>query len=347
MTLYLKNIDKDFDPSLFRHNTAIITVPGVELSRREFIKMIEILVDHDKNSGRNGGYNSSHKEDLKYSYGSGVDINQPLMIVEELEDPILDKSDGEIKRYQLIDGFNRFNALDDLGIEQFWFDVVVVGVNGHSANFCRKTLSGASNAHPPMLNSNENDIWKLVSELIAAGDIVNDESAIKEYLKVYMKLKGSTLTKVTNLITSTNNTPQTFKLYSKGMLKKGLKALGVVTHGAYDIGRGKHGWSTLEGYDVDTFWNAIAKFHDKGEYSYTVGHTKLPDADGVGVTREYMEESFLNRAAQLKSVCENYKKTGEIPLEFIGFLPQDQHENRNELISPTNSFVSKVKRLFK
>lgn len=347
MAVYLKDINKDFDSSLFIPNHAISDVPGVKLERREFIKMKEVLLDHDKNSGRIGGYNSSHKEDLKYSFGINIDLSQPLLIVEELDEPYLDKSDGEYKRFQLIDGFNRFNALDELGVDGYYFDVVKVGLDGHKANFCRKTLAGASNAHPPKLNSNENDIWKLVSELISNNDLANDEITIKDYLKTYMKLKGSMLTKVTNLITSTNNTPQTFKLYSKGLLKKGLKALGVVTHGAFDIGRGKHGWSTLEGYDVDTFWNAISKFHEKGEYSYTVGHTKLPDADGVGATREYMEDSFLFRAEQLKSVCEHYKKTGEIPLEFIGFLPQDQHENRNELIPPTKTFTHRFKKLFK
>lgn len=338
----LSSIDKNYCPSNFAENQVLDSVPGIMKAGRIFLKFSEVLVDHSKNSARNGGMIRSHIENLKYSFADGVNLREPLPIVEELPEPVLDKATGEWKQYQLIDGFNRFNALTDLGITGYWFDNVILGADGVSEEFSRKTLAGAANAHPPKLESNENDIWKLTSELVDEGLVKNDFNHIKDYIKTYFKLKGSTLTRVVEKVASAKNTPKTFKLYSQGMLKKGLKALGVFSHGVFDPRRKKHGWSALEGYEVDAVWNAIAKYYDSNKKSYIFAHVKLPDDNrDLETRRQDFEDTFLLRMEQLIHTCEFYKKTGKLPFEFIGFLPQDKFEPSDQIIAPSDVYKQK------
>ena len=118
------------------------------------------------------------------------------------------------------------------------------------------------------------------------------------------------------------------------LIKNGLKALNIVSHGNYDIETQKHGWTCLEGYEADTCMNAIAKYHaTKGE-SYIVGHTKLPNhKSGLLDRRLKMQETFDEKKEQLISVCEFYNKHGRLPFDLVGFLPQDNNtEPKNEIV---------------
>ena len=79
--------------------------------------------------------------------------------------------------------------------------------------------------------------------------------------------------------------------------------------------------------------NTIAKYYETGRKSYVVGHTKLPESlSNLEDRRAQMKKTFEHKFEQLAKFYEYYKENGHFPVEFIGFLPQTDEEDRKKIV---------------
>lgn len=307
-----------------------LTVPGVKKIDRRFLELTKILANSKDNAVRDGGTDSTLVEDLKTSFLSRILFNEFLPIVEVL--PIPKKwDDGEMKHYKVVDGYNRINTLRELGYTHYWFDVVEFDPRQY--NLARTTLALTSNSHAPSKSSNDKDIFNAVVLLVNGGDLRKDFDVIKNYIKKTCKIRSDRAHKLADKVATHVGAPSRFISWTPAMIKNDVGALDICSHGNIDMYRSKHGWTTLEGYEPDTIMNAIAAFAKDGTESYIVGHVKTPDSkNNLLSRRQNMIATFEEKKKAIIKLIEHYNKTGKLPFELIGFLPQDIDEPSDEMI---------------
>lgn len=335
---------------LFAKNSIIKKVKGVRLVKRLYICLDEILVNPLDNEVRDGGTNSPHVQELKNDFGRGIRYNEFLPVVEKLPVSKTYNKDNKLKFYALVDGFNRISALMDLGYTHYWFDVVEFGSDDVPAPLARYSFAMASNAHSPKLPSSDKDIYNGVARLVADKYIPNDFEKIKEYIKSVSNVTPARAHNIASKVAASTGIIQPIFIWSQTSIKRNeTQAFGAVSHGRYDKEREMFGWTMLEGYHNDTFFNAISKYNEKRNdkvthgRSYIVGHVKLPDTlYDLDERRKNTADAFDKKVEDLIAVCEYYKVHGKLPFEMIGFLPQTKdEENKGELV-PLKQYSSKV-----
>lgn len=307
-----------------------LAMPGIVKTERRYIELRKILANSQENTARDGGTDSSLVEELKNSFASGILYNEFLPIVEVMAIP-KKWDDGEMKHYQLVDGYNRVNMLKDSGYTHYWFDVVEFDPNQYLLT--RTTVALGSNAHAPSKSSNDKDIFNSVTILVNSGSLPKDFDTIKKYIKKTCKVRADRAHRLADKICTHVGAPSRFVAWTPAMIKNDVVGLGVYSHGNLDPVREKHGWTTLEGYEPDTIMNAIVKFDQTKTRSYIVGHVKAPDSkNNLHSKRQNMVSTFEEKKKALINVINHYNKTGELPFELIGFLPQDVDEPHNQLV---------------
>lgn len=316
----------------FATNYKFETFSGVKYVGREFIELDKIYSNTESNHVvRHGGADLNLIEKLKTSFSRRIDTTEFLPIVSRLAVNKFDRTDGNLKIYNLVDGFNRINALKELGYTHYWFDVAEFDDEGSRLDFAL-----GMNGHNPSKPAEADDIISTALRLIELGKIVKDFDKIRDWLNAsgHTKSKSDAHRMATD-ICKTANIPNTYVVYTKSQLKDGLKHLNIESMGRYDSARGEHGWTCLEGYESDTVMNALAKYYDTGDNSYVVAHVKVENSNrNLTDRRTKMVKTFEEKKNQLIAACEFYNKYGTLPFELIGFLPQDtKTENMNEIIS--------------
>lgn len=303
---------------------------GITKVDRRFIELNKILANSKENTARDGGTDSSLVEELKNSFASGIRYNEFLPIVEVMTIP-KKWDDGEMKHYNLVDGYNRVNMLKDSGYTHYWFDVVEFDTKDYLLN--RTTLALGSNAHAPSKSSNDKDIFNSVTILVNNGALPKDFDAVKKYIKKTCKVRADRAHRLADKICTHVGAPTRFVAWTPAMIRNDVVGLGVYSHGNLDPVREKYGWTTLEGYEPDTIMNAIVKYDQTKTRSYIVGHVKAPDSkNNLHSKRQNMIATFEEKKKALISVIEHYNRTKELPFELIGFLPQDVDEPSNQMI---------------
>jgi len=306
-------------------------IKGLKFVERKCIDLDDILVDSQNNKARYSNVDPGNVENLRYSYLDGIRYNEPLPILEKLK--VSKKyDDGNMKFYELLDGFNRITALKSLGVTKYWFDIVEFDPTQCDVYLARTTLSLLSNAHPPRAPSSEADIITAVSNLVSNGHLENDVSIITDYLKKFWKQKGAS--KLANLVAArTGAKASNIYIWSSPMIKNDTYVLGISTHGNVDHTNGMHGWTCLESYEKDTIMNVVGKYYETGRKSYIVGHTKLPESTrDLQERRNRMKETIEFKLEQMVKFCEYYHANGKFPVEFLGFLPQSEDEDRTKIV---------------
>ena len=307
-----------------------LTLSGVQKIDRRLIELSRILADSKKNEARDGGTDPTLVEELKNSFSSGILYNEFLPIIEVMLIP-KKWNDGEMKHYQLVDGYNRINALKELGYTHYWFDVVEF--DSKQYNLSRTTLALTSNSHAPSKSSNDKDIFNAVVLLVKGGDLKRDFDVIKKYIKKTCRVRNDRAHRLADKIATHVGAPSRFVSWTPAMIKNDVGALEICSHGNLDVERNKYGWTTLEGYEPDTIMNAIAAFAKDGTESYIVGHVKTPDSkNNLIKKRQNMIANFEERKNAIIRLIDHYNETGRLPFELIGFLPQDIDENSKEMI---------------
>lgn len=319
------------DGRLFAANPLLSTSKGVRHPTRIWAKLSDVLVNPSLNEARYGGLNSTLIEELKLSFAIGIRFNHFLPIVKKLS---VNRAydDGFVKFYELVDGFNRITALMELGYTHYWFDVVEFGHDDVDPTFAQTTLSIGMNAPDPKVPSTDKDLFTAVTRLVKDGHIEKDFEKIKSYIRNVAKVTPARAHLVASQVAAATDTPNTLFIWSTIMIKKDVAKLGITSHGNYDMHRGKHGWTVLEGYEPDAIMNSIAKYSETGKESYLVGHTKTPDNSNNLLDRRIrLKNNIEERKAQLIALCEYYVQHKKLPFDLIGFLPQCETENRAKL----------------
>jgi hypothetical protein len=330
--------------NLFPINWRFSFVQGVNNTGRICIPLDQILFENKFNTVRAGGRDASLVAELQNSFASGVDTTQYLPIIEKLPVPIVDGN--SVKYYVLRDGYNRFETLLLLGVKYYWFDVVEFGDDKRSASGARGDLTLLCNRHHPSRSSTDRDIHLCVSHLVNDNDLENDFLTIKKYIMRYAGATAGRAHRLADVIAKDNGITVPVVTWSSIKLKQGVtKRFGVESHGNYDRTRNMFGWTVLEGYEADTISNAIAKYSlessdtslNEGK-SYIVGHTKLVDSvEELNEKRENIVSTINKKLEDLIAICEYYNKTGKLPFELIGFLPQSSDECTDNKIIPVSA----------
>lgn len=320
------------DGNRFYENPSLTSTKGVRKVGRLWLNLKDIRVEPVDNVVRFGGTDSKLVEELKFSFRSSIRYNEFLPIVKKLavNKPGLD---GDVKFYELVDGYNRITALQDLGYTHYWFDVADFGHDGVDSVLAQTSLAITMNAPVPKVSSSDKDLFNAVTNLVDKGLIENDFIKIKQYIRDTAKLTPARADKIANQVAKASGAPNIIYIWTGKMIKKDVGTLGIKSEGKYDSSRGKHGWTSLEGYETEAVFNTLNKLRDTGETSYIVGHTKLPDDNNdLKDRRHNVLKNIEDRRKSLLAFVEYYNKYGRLPFDFIGFLPQDQNEDRTKLV---------------
>lgn len=327
----------------FPQNWRFSLLNGVRTTGRIFVRLDQIRNNPTDNPVRHGGRNAGLVNELKNSFSRGVLTGAYLPVIEKL--PVAETDEISTKYYVLRDGFNRIEALQEMGVVEYWFDVVEFGDNNRSATGARVDFSLSCNNHEPSERSSDKDIHRSVSILLQSGDLENDFNAIKEYIQKISGTNPSRAHRIADAVATDNGIEPPIHTWSPVKIRQGFtKKLNVYSHGDYDPENNKFGWTVLEGYESDVIAGAIAKYNSEksdkitGGQSYFVGHTKLPtSAADLSERRKNMVRTINKKIEDLISVCKYYNETGELPFELIGFLPQTSEEDADKKIIPVSS----------
>jgi hypothetical protein len=313
LELYVNVTFKDGDSPFVQPDYSRISKDIVILPVRR-IKLSDIHVNDDHhNDARTHGIDRAHISDLVESFRNGIDISLPLGAVVKN-----DGTDG--KPWKLLYGYHRFLALMELGILEYFFDVIV-------ANPVELALIQLveNESVIPKLPTKEEDIVNTFCRLLEDHVISNNEDSIRMKLLITFPLrKKVSLDRIAEAIFTRQKTPLKFASYTEAKVKLWLEqnvdpetwpSIG----GTFDTNRKRFGFVTLQGSLYRTFYRALVKFSETGKKSYMTCHVK---SLAGGSTLEEQRMKVVNEYTTVRS---HYTKALGKDLNFLelyGFLPQ-------------------------
>lgn len=318
-----------------------ISSPGTKFVQRIKIKLSEIYVAPIKsdNSVRSKGKNVMHIQRLEQSFKQGIDYSQmpPTVRIKSRNE------NGEITKYELVTGNHRFEALRNLGFDEWIFDVYEIPFgSSYGYEDAIRTFQLKENNFAPNLASTEDDVVNVIVRLIEHKSklVIAEEQSIADYVnEVCTYMHGQTKSKILrDVIRKLKNTgcavAQDVVTYTATDVNDFIsKTTKYVVSGNYDHNLEMNGWSVLEGYEYEMLMNAIKKFGESGNESYFTLHTKSPtEKYGVNERREKMVQTFESLESSLLKVFAFYEKNGKFPWRIEGFLPQDVKNGESEYI---------------
>jgi hypothetical protein len=329
---------KTLDPSKVSFGS--ITSPGVKFKTRIIIKLDEIHIPPLKkdNSVRYSGKNTSHIQKLQGSFANGIDYSKMPPTVREFTQII----DGKIKKYELITGNHRIEALRILGFTEWIFDIYEIACDNYGYEDAIRTFQLKENDHAPSFANSEDDVVNTIVRLISHSSklVKPDEDSIREYVDdVCSNMHWGTKAKIVRnavrkLIKSGCIVYRDVITYTAQDVDDFLtNNTNYVCGGNFDFKRKKYGWSVLEGYEYEFLMNAAKRFSEKGIESYFTIHTKSPtETYDINDRRIKMVEQFKTLEGSLLKVFEYYTKNGKFPWHIEGALPQDVGNGEEDYI---------------
>ena len=284
---------------------------GVRIFDNELINLSEVYYNESGNNVRYNGQDPAHVEDLKLSFAEGIDITQ--------NPPAVVKRKGSIdkKKYDLIYGFGRFAALQDLGIKTYPF--TVIECENESSLFDVQLFE---NEKFPKAENKELDIKNVIVTKVSKGWLKNDEEAIrKEIKRICPYRKKESINRIVQTVVSDCKTPQKFQFYSPSKAQQWLDNNSSEEYviGEFDTKRNMYGYLVKEGYQYRFVMNAIRNYAKYGKKSYCIVHVGSPSGKS---TIEVKRKQFIE---ELEEITQNFlavSNSGTIAWEVMGFLPQ-------------------------
>lgn len=319
-----------------------IQSPGIRLKKRIPIKFSEINSPAIKtgNPVRMKGKNVPHIQRLEISFAQGIDYTQmPPSVIEKSNN-----DGGIITKYELITGNHSFEAMKNIGFDEWVFDIYeLIPNSGYGYEDAIRTFQLKENNESPKLGSCEEDVVNIICRLIdhASKLVEAKEDSIKQYVDTvctYMhwqtraKIVRDTIRKLSK---SGKNPYRDYITYTASDVGEFLQQnTDLVAFGEFDMSRQKTGWSILEGYEYEILMNAIKKYHTEKRESYFTLHTgSLTDKLSTAKEkRQKMINNLNNLENSLLSVFEYYQLNGKFPWHTMGALPQDVRGNETDYI---------------
>lgn len=288
------------------------TLPTVKIKETIPLNFNDIYIDDDEdNLVREHGVTPAHIEDLRMSFGQGVDLTQvPPCVIKR-------KADGVDKPYELVYGFGRSFALMELGQKQWYFTEIEADEDAID------DVRAVENEPLPKLNNKEQDLKAYLVKKVRKGILKNDEDAIKKKLnQVAQHRKQQSKDRIIQWVLEDCGTPQKYSFYNKSKAQVWLDNHSKKNYviGGLDIIKDQYGFLVKEGYQYRFVVNAIRNYADTGRHSYCIAHMGAPTQNST------IPDKRIKFRDELESILSDFKKCG-MKTDFIhiaGALPQER-----------------------
>ena len=296
---------------------------GVTSVKNLVISFDDIYInDEDGNNQKVETHTSQELEQLRLSFANGVDTN-------EYPPAVYDRGEEYDKRYVLVYGYGRTDAIRALG-QKKWIFTLLSGTPEQMEDVQAQENEG----YPKRLNK-EVDMRQHLSRKVVNGRIPNTETAIrKEFKRIYGRTRDSScLGRVVNMVMEETGTPQPYRLYpSPERVQEWIEnnsSVEYVVGGEYNSETDTYGVCIGEGYQYRVVMQAIQRYMETGKYTDLIGHVKAPTAK---LPLDLKRQKFLEQLEQHRVALEHCGLK-VFPLNVLGFLPQDRvTENPKELV---------------
>jgi len=261
-------------------------------------------------------------EQLRLSFAGGVDTM-------EFPPAVYDRGEGHDKRYVLVYGYGRSEAIRALGTKS-WIFTLFSGTLEQMKDVQARENEG----YVKRLNK-EVDMRKYLSSKVSRGLIKNSEKSISdEFIRIYGKTRDKSVrNRVVKMVMEETGTPQPYIIYtSVPKIQDWIDNHSSVEHkigGEFNPEADTYGVCIGEGYQYRVIMQAITRYVETGKYTDLVGHVGAPTAKA---TLETKRKKFMK---QLEQHRRDLQQCGLkiFPLNMIGFLPQERgKESLKELV---------------
>ena len=266
-------------------------------------------------------HTSAEIEQLRMSFAGGVDIR-------EFPPAVYDRGEEYDRRYVLVYGYGRSEAIRALGMKS-WIFTLFTGTIDQMKDVQARENEG----YTKRLNK-EVDMRKYLSSKVSRGLIKNSEKAINdEFIRIYGKTRDKTCrNRVVKMVMEETGTPQPYIIYtSVPKIQDWIDNHSSVEYkigGDFNPETDTYGVCVGEGYQYRVVMQSISRYVETGKYTDLIGHMGAPTAKA---TLESKRVKFVQQLQRLKSELQQCGLT-TFPINLIGFLPQSRaSENLKEL----------------
>ena len=273
--------------------------------------------DHAYNVVREHGHTNTSIEKLEKSFSAGVGTFVPPPAI------ILRKGHENLEKpYELVYGFGRVTALQNLGMKEWFFTLLEVDERA----MLDVRLYENEAFHKDV--NKEADIVRVMVSKIELGHIRNDEDAIRnEILRICPHKDATVVGRVVSNVVAHTGAFVRYATYNETKVQRWLddhSSDSYAIGGAFDAKRDMYGFILGEGTGQasipKTIMSAAKKFAQTGKKSYALAHVKVPGkTQNIYEKRRRLSDSLTEHLNMLQKV---YNSKEEF-LHIEGFLPQE------------------------
>ena len=311
MIIPMKEIVKRTADELNAPQPDFSMVPGVKINKKIIkLKLKDIFVDDKKgNTAREHGTDPEAVETLSKSLSKGWDSTEYLPAVRE-------KSGDDGYKYELIYGFNREEALENLYGDEFemWFTLIDCNESG------LYDIRLIENEGLPKRTNKESDIKYTIIQKIDNGDLKKDVDSIKDYLDRCLFFRSQeSKDRIVKMVEEAANLNVSVDQYTESKAKRWSKNYCKTN---YDFGgslvNGKHTFLCKQGSAYRTYHRMMRRYLETGNPCQVVFHVGSP------TPKKTIIEKRKDTMKEWLAGIDNLKKLGcnTSFMEVAGFLPQ-------------------------
>lgn len=289
-------------------------VPGVKIKGFVKLKLKNLHVDYkDGNTAREHGTDPEAVETLSKSLSKGWDSTEYLPAVRKLQ--------GGVVPYELIYGFNREEALENLYGEDFemWFTVIECN------NDALYDVRLVENEGLPKRTNKESDIKYTVLQKIEKGLLSKDTDSIKHYLDTVCVFRSKeSKDRITKMVEEAANISNSIDQYTEGKANRWAKNYSTIKYQfGGELVNGVHTFLCKQGSAYRTYHRMIRRYLETGKPCQVVFHVGSPTPNKT------VQQKRLDTMEDWKQGIKNLKALGcDISfMKVAGFLPQIRNKD--------------------
>tara|TARA_B100000214_G_scaffold218701_1_gene159037 strand:+ start:143 stop:1123 length:981 start_codon:yes stop_codon:yes gene_type:complete len=289
---------------------------GVKITKRIKLKLSDVHIDDaEGNTARYHGTDPQAVESLEKSLSAGWDSTEYLPCIRKLPK-------GSAYKYELVYGFNRCEAFENLYGEdfEFYFDVIECDDN------VLYDVRLIENEGLPKKTNKEIDIKNTIMQKISNGFLSADVDSITDYVdKVCIFRTQQSKDNIVRLVKEAGNINDKFIEYTESKAKRWVKDYSTIKYkfGGEEV-NGVHTFLCKQGSAYRTYHRMIRRHIETGKPCQVVFHVGRPTEN----------TNYNNkRVATIRNWNEgiaNLKKLGcdTSFMKVAGFLPQVKEKDQ-------------------
>lgn len=330
----LTYVDEKTDSKVFAMNSLFSELAFAKFAGRKWIWFDDIVIDVDNNVVRFGGSNLTLQNLLKEALSTRIIPSESLPVVEKIV-PLSKKGSAKYFEYNLVDGYNRIEALKQIGYKGYWFDIAEFGDDKVGYEDARLRFAMKSNAPRPKSDSRDADIMRAMKTLVKRKLVENNPISIADWIVDNCEVRRDRATRLANEVAKDQDSDDAITLWTPSMIRDEVQDYGVTSYGNYDISRQECGWTVKTGYERELFVSILRKLRLTKNTSYITIHTKMPTGNQ---TMESLREEIVDSFDELEKDFNHYaawkKRNGDNCWRIEGALPQKKSErDKKEIVS--------------